>query len=742
MDAEKDSASKRTDSFAQDTCASSRQVSARKASNFALGFLGMEKSRAKDLEIFYAYCRILDDISDDVAAGMGEKRNALLAWKREIETLYERVENNSQAEISALALELEGMVRRRGVPQKYMQDVIDGVMRDTESKEFETFEDLKGYCYGVASAVGLVCIYIFGFKNEKTKLFAETLGYAFQFTNILRDVVEDFHKQGRVYVPREELRRFGVDISDLADPRGNPNCIRLFRMHFFRAKHFFNKARRLVQPEDKRSLTPAFIMWEIYETILDKISESGFAISKDVIKLSKWKKITLALRGLKRAKEPERADKRCGRVAVLGAGVAGMATAVELAYAGFDVEVFEAKAQTGGRASSFEWAACGARLDNGSHALMGVYDNFFSFVNRFGVEGAFFPPSAAMDFYFKGGKKMTVSFPAQGVSKLKGLIDVLKFGEIEGFLASSNIALFLRMKLGGAKAKKGENARAYLERFGVNQSVITGFWEPFCVATLNTKIELADANILRTTVRESVLRGMGKTALVLPKRPLAESFYPDAEYYLNCVGGRLNLSQRVKALEFEGEELKAFETSEKRHDGFDYAVSALNWKALAKLLPEGGGLQKRVAKIGGADILNVHFTTPKKLFEGNFACLMGSPLHWIFDHSHRLPEDRRATQFLYSLTVSANDIEPSREKILELTKSELTGLFGDFEIGDFIHILCKDATISADSESEGARPAPFGHFKNFFIAGDWVDSDLPCTLESAAKSARLIAENL
>ena len=100
---------------------------------------------------------------------------------------------------------MKGVIERRNIPQQYLQELIDGVLTDTDPKPFETFEQVKQYCYGVASAVGLASIYIFGFKNERTKLFAEALGYALQFTNILRDVVDDITSHDRVYIPSEEL---------------------------------------------------------------------------------------------------------------------------------------------------------------------------------------------------------------------------------------------------------------------------------------------------------------------------------------------------------------------------------------------------------------------------------------------------------------------------------------------------------------------------------------------------------
>lgn len=255
---------------------SAYHVQERKKSNLAFAFFCMEKDRAKDIEIFYAFCRLMDDIADEEGRSKETKRAALEEWKTEINNAYD-----SEKPLSSLGEEMRALVRRRNIPRQYVLDVIDGVMRDTFDDPFETFEDIRKYCYGVASAVGLVSIHIFGFKNERTKEFAESLGYALQFTNILRDVVDDLKSHGRIYIPAEELAAFGVGKDDLLNRPDSHKCKRLFAFMYFRAKHFFNKSRRLLQPEDKRALAPALIMWAIYEEILESLKKTDFNISEN-----------------------------------------------------------------------------------------------------------------------------------------------------------------------------------------------------------------------------------------------------------------------------------------------------------------------------------------------------------------------------------------------------------------------------------------------------------------------------
>lgn len=182
------------------------------------------------------------------------RRKILGDWKREIDAAYD-----SDAPISPLGEEMRSLVRRRNIPRQYVLDIIDGVLRDTYDDPFETFEDVRKYCYGVASAVGLVSIYIFGFKNERTKEFAESLGYALQFTNILRDVLDDIASHGRVYIPASEMEAFGVSRADLLERPARRQLPAAFRVHVLPRKTLFQQVapdcckRRTNAPSRPRS---------------------------------------------------------------------------------------------------------------------------------------------------------------------------------------------------------------------------------------------------------------------------------------------------------------------------------------------------------------------------------------------------------------------------------------------------------------------------------------------------------
>ena len=700
------------------------QVQARKNSNLAFAFFCMDKGRARDMEIFYTYCRILDDIADDTQTSAEQKIKLLNGWKDEVEKIY----SGKGGGLSKIGAQLRGTVMRRDVPKKYLLDIIDGVMRDTDPVPFETFSDVKKYCYGVASAVGLASIYIFGFKNPKTKDFAEALGYALQFTNILRDVVSDWKQMRRVYIPACEMRAFGVKPEDFGEPNLGENCRALFKMMHFRAKHFFNRARNLLQPEDARALAPALIMGDIYEKILDKICDGGFNITENAVKIPKLQKIWLALGAIRRAKKYAKTPpENFGRAAVLGGGIAGLEAAVNLSLKGFEVDLFEGRANAGGRISAIETPAFG-RQDNGGHAIMGCYKNFLEFVDLIGARaGAFKAPCESMKFLNRDGTSFTYGFPQNG-SKFS----ILKLPKIEGFGVWANLKMLAKIKLGLGGAQKGETVAEYLARCGISDAARDLLWAPCCVSVQNTDINIASADMFVKSISKSLLKGARKSALIVNKIPLIDIVYKNAKAYIEACGGSVNLSSRVDGLEVEGGKINGFEACGKKFGGYDFYVLALSKKALAALLPECP-LKSAAEQIESSAILNVYFSTPKKLFDEDFVALANSQIHWVFDRAKGDSGKR-----VYSITISAFDGDFYPEEIKKSVWFELEKYFGKIEILDFLPSVFSDATILSTCKNESLRPKPRGHFSNAIVCGDWIDGGgLPCTIECASATAKI-----
>src|SRR4051794_39317531 len=187
------------------------ELSRREARNFYYSFLLLPPHLRRSMCAIYAFMRQTDDLADDPTPG--RDRDALLGhWRRDVHRALDAGKSDAWPGLAALAATVE----RHAIPRHYLDDVIDGVAMDLNPEPFPTFDDLYGYCYRVASAVGLCCLHIWGYRSEggRAEALAESCGVALQLTNILRDVREDA-QLGRIYLPREDLDRFGVAVADL-----------------------------------------------------------------------------------------------------------------------------------------------------------------------------------------------------------------------------------------------------------------------------------------------------------------------------------------------------------------------------------------------------------------------------------------------------------------------------------------------------------------------------------------------
>jgi phytoene synthase len=239
-------------------------------SNLALAFVSLPPERRSDITTFYAFCRLVDDIADDPALETTEKRRRIGLWRESLGDAF--------AGEPALAPAIRELIRKYMIQPALFGEILDGVEMDLEPRRYETFEDLNAYCYRVASAVGLVSIEIFGYRNEECKQYAVALGTALQLTNILRDVREDWDNGERIYLPMEDLVRFQYPPEDLAAHVHDDRFLRLMNFEADRALSYYKKAVALLPQEDRRSMTPARIMAEVYGRILRKMRAQGFRV--------------------------------------------------------------------------------------------------------------------------------------------------------------------------------------------------------------------------------------------------------------------------------------------------------------------------------------------------------------------------------------------------------------------------------------------------------------------------------
>jgi 15-cis-phytoene synthase len=268
--------------------------------NFYYSFSFLPKDERNAMHTVYAFCRYTDDIVDidhdhpstvlpsDYSTTQ-RKRERLNKWRCEVEKCYAGTSTHP------IMKPLAGVVNRFSIPQQYLQTLIDGCERDLIQTRYRTFEDLKQYCYSVASIVGLISIEIFGYKYDETKEYAVNLGYALQLTNILRDVKADA-ANGRIYLPQEDLTRFDYTEEELLGNVYNENFVELMSFQAQRAREYYHKARAALRTDENITMFAAQIMDMIYYRLLEKIQLADYNVYGKKISVSTMHKVLIALR--------------------------------------------------------------------------------------------------------------------------------------------------------------------------------------------------------------------------------------------------------------------------------------------------------------------------------------------------------------------------------------------------------------------------------------------------------------
>lgn len=244
----------------------------------------------KDTVTFYAFCRSVDDLADDQGIPKKQRRERLARWEEGIRHGFP-VDDSFGDEVYE-------MTTRRGIPQEWMLEIIDGCRMDLDVLRFQGWEELIRYNWKVAGVVGLVCTRLFGCVHEDSDKYAIALGNALQLTNILRDVGEDLANGGRIYLPVNDLIRFQYSERDLIGKIYDGRFLAVMQYQAERAEHLFAEAEKLIPEMDRAALVPARIMAEIYRCLLAKMQRGKFRVFEKRYSVSKAKKLIILLKYL------------------------------------------------------------------------------------------------------------------------------------------------------------------------------------------------------------------------------------------------------------------------------------------------------------------------------------------------------------------------------------------------------------------------------------------------------------
>ena len=270
-----------------------QQKAAQSGSSFYYSFLFLPPERRRAITALYAFCREVDDVVDEVS-DPAVARTKLAWWRREIDATF------AGAPEHPVGKALAPVVRDFGLPREQLQTVIDGMAMDLDQSRYVDFPALELYCHRVAGVVGTLSARIFGYREPATERYARDLGIAFQLTNIIRDVGEDAAR-GRIYLPQDELARFGVAAAALLTREGGPGFASLMAHQVARAREWYARALGALPAVDRRSQRTGLAMAAIYRALLDEIERDGYRVLDRRIALTPLRKFTIAWRTAFRA---------------------------------------------------------------------------------------------------------------------------------------------------------------------------------------------------------------------------------------------------------------------------------------------------------------------------------------------------------------------------------------------------------------------------------------------------------
>jgi phytoene synthase len=267
--------------------------------SFYYAFLVLPTAKRDAIIAVWDFCRAVDDAVDEVvpeeewqggltADARAQASGQLAMWRDELARVY------TGRPRTRVGQRLVRHVREFDLPRGRFEELIDGVEMDLACSRYSTFAALSEYCRRVASAVGLICLEIFGYRDQGAKTYAETLGIALQLTNVIRDVPADL-RRGRVYLPLEDLERFGVGETELAEGTVTPAVAELLRFECARARYYYVRAAAELPSRDARSLVAAEIMAAVYFEILQRIERSGYDVFSRRIRVPRLRRAVLAL---------------------------------------------------------------------------------------------------------------------------------------------------------------------------------------------------------------------------------------------------------------------------------------------------------------------------------------------------------------------------------------------------------------------------------------------------------------
>lgn len=422
-------------------------------------------------------------------------------------------------------------------------------------------------------------------------------------------------------------------------------------------------------------------------------------------------------------------------VIVIGGGFAGLSASIYLAENNFKVTLLEASPKLGGRAYSIYNQKFDDYFDNGQHILMGCYEETLSFLEKINsTNNIEFQNSLHVPFVEKGGGVVELS-TYKKFYPLNLFWGILNYKALSIKERLKVIDFFLDLMCCYSCDLKDKTVRDWLECKRQSENTIKSFWEILVVGTLNTTIEKASAEIFSDVLQRIFLSGNKAATIVLPKTSLEKFYLENVNRFIKSKNGKINLSERVDRIEIKNNKILKIVTENKSYSDFDFVIMALPEYAVKKIM-DNSNININLPEFEYSSILNVNLWLKENPFKEKFYGLIGSQIHWLFNHGKHI-----------SLTTSSaeNLINLENSEIIRHFCSEIELYFPIFKIEMVIDskvIKEKRATFIPDIASTEKRKNFNWQLENFLLAGDWTNTGLPATIESAVLSGKIASSQV
>ena len=434
---------------------------------------------------------------------------------------------------------------------------------------------------------------------------------------------------------------------------------------------------------------------------------------------------------------------------IIGGGFAGLAAAVQLAEQGIKVLLLERRAFPGGRAYSFTDKITGDTVDNGQHLMMGCYHHTLNFLEKIGALSKLkFQQNPQVDFLSdtSNGEIKHASFKCPSLPAPLHLLAGLAKLETIGWpdrLKALSVGLELRRLNGNRTLLADITVRDWLTRLGQTERMQNRFWDLVALATLNETSDRASADMFVRVLDQAFMHTRQDSTMVISKVGLSELYTDDARRFIEARGGEVRLNAEVEQIEFNDTHATAVKLKSGERIEADAVISAVPYFALGRMLPPeiaaSPSLQPAL-KFTSAPIVSINLWYSKPVTDVEFTGLLDSRIEWVFNNNAISGDSRSGFQHLALVISGAHEAAKlNKEELLALAVTEMERFFPAARSQKPVHAFVvreHDATLSHTVGTARLRPSQKTEFENFFLAGDWTDTGLPATIESAVFSGQ------